>query len=390
MAGGVARANLDALAPQRSRLGGNGEPVGREKQALQSDEPSEALVDQFVLMLDFRPAETVEFERMLAVRPRTGTGAAEFSGGRLIVKNRPQITQIIAEDEKNKFFPVFLSCQSAEIRVGCEPFSEFSMKKFNLFLLACSLLVAAPWAQAEPWKLDGSEALPAAQGVSLHVQTISRGGDTATLHFISFDASHLTFVVYDQGAMGRATLGETMTANHCLAGTNGGYFQPDFDPVGLLVAEGKLVRGPSRARLLSGALVVTGNHITLRRSTEPLPGKHAHEAIQSGPFLVEGARLVPGLNSARSARRTAVFTDGARRWGLVSTTALTLDELGAVLAEPALLPGGLKITRALNLDGGSSTSLWAEQPGQGPLYLHEFGIVRDFVGVVPRVGQVKK
>ncbi len=256
--------------------------------------------------------------------------------------------------------------------------------------LAFWLLVALPRMQAEPWKLTGSESLPAAEGISHHVQTVQRGDDTVTLHFVSFDAAHQTFVVYDQGELGRATLGETMTANHCLAGTNGGYFQPDFDPVGLLVADGKLVRGPSRARLLSGALVVTGNHITLRRSTEPLPGKHARQAVQSGPFLVEGGRLVPGLNNARSARRTAVFTDGAHRWGLVSTTALTLDELGTVLADPALLPGGLKIARSLNLDGGSSTSLWAEQPGQSPLYLHEFGIVRDFVGVVPRTGPVQK
>ena len=265
------------------------------------------------------------------------------------------------------------------------------MKKSAPFLLAvCSLMAVASRAQAEPWKLTGSESLPAAEGLSHHVQTVERDGDTVTLHFVSFDAAHETFAVFDQGSLGRGTLGETMAANHCLAGTNGGFFQSDFEPVGLLVSNGKLVQPPSRARLLSGALVVTGNHITLRRSTEPLPGKNAHQAVQCGPFLVEGGRLVPGLNAARSAQRTAVFTDGNRRWGLVSTTRLTLDELGEVLADPALLPGGLKITHALNLDGGSSTSLWAEQPGEKPLYLHEFGIVRDFVGIVPRTGHLKK
>ena len=264
------------------------------------------------------------------------------------------------------------------------------MKISVVLFFAFWLLAALPQAQAEPWKLTGSETIPAAEGLSHHVQTLERGGDTATLHFVSFDAARRTFAVYDQGEVGRASLGETMTANHCFAGTNGGYFQPDFDPVGLLVADGKLVRGPSHARLLSGALVVTDHHIALRRSTEPLPGTHARQAVQSGPFLVEGGRLVPGLNNARSARRTAVFTDGARRWGLVSTTALTLEELGTVLADPALLPGGLKIARSLNLDGGSSTSLWAEQPGQTPVYLREFGIVRDFVGIVPRAGREKK
>ncbi len=109
--------------------------------------------------------------------------------------------------------------------------------------------------------------------------------------------------------------------------------------------------------------------------------------MQCGPFLVEGDKTEPGLNNVRSARRTAVFTDGHRVWGLVSTSSLTLEELGAILADPALLPGGLKIERAINLDGGSSTGLWAAQPGQpAPFYLHEIGIVRDFVGIVPRPG----
>ena len=265
------------------------------------------------------------------------------------------------------------------------------MNKFVPFLLACCLLFAVPVAtHAEPWAVASSENLPAAEGLTHRVQTLTRNGDSATLHFVSFDASRHTFAVYDQESTGHGSLADAMTANHCLAGTNGGYFQPDFEPVGLLVTGGKVVRGPSRARLLSGALVVTVNHIELRRSTQPLPGKHAHEAVQSGPFLVEGGKLVPGLNNARSARRTAVFTDGKRRWGLVSTTGLTLEELGTILADPGLLPEGWTVDRALNLDGGSSTSLWVEQPGQAPLYLREYGIVRDFVGIVPRAAKAKK
>ncbi len=261
---------------------------------------------------------------------------------------------------------------------------------FSLSLFAASVLGAPPSAQAQTagWKLSGSETLPApGAGVKHRVQTVTRvgaSGTTATLHFVDFDAGEHTFAVYDQGELGRASLGETMAKNRCLAGTNGGYFQPDFDPVGLLLAGGKLVKKPSRARLLSGALVVTGHRIALRRSGEPLPGKNARQAVQAGPFLVEFGRVVPGLNATRSARRTAVFTDGQREWGLVSSTTLTLEELGQVLADTALLPAGLRIDKALNFDGGSSTGLWAQQPGQSPVYLRELGIVRDFVGIVPR------
>ena len=256
-------------------------------------------------------------------------------------------------------------------------------------LAVWALSTATSSAQAPAWTLSNSETLPGcAEGVTHHVQTLAGHGAsrpaTATLHVVSFDDTRYTFAVYDQGELGRNSLGEAMGKHHALAGTNGGFFQPDFEPVGLLLAGGKLIEKPSQARLLSGALVVTGHHIALKRSHDPLPGKNARQAVQCGPFLVETGRALPGLNDARKARRTAVFTDGDHRWGLLTASAVTLEELGQILTDPALLPGGLKISQALNLDGGSSTGLWVQQPGQAPFYLHELGIVRDFVGIVPR------
>ena len=265
-------------------------------------------------------------------------------------------------------------------------------------MLAAVLWSAAPLC-AQVWKIAGTETFAEpAEGTVHYARALEKtesapGSDAngtatpshATLNFVAFDASRYTFAIYDQGTLGRETIGDAMVRNRAVAGSNGGYFSPDFDPVGLLVAEGRLIHPPSHTRLLSGALVVTGKHIAIRRSTEPLPGNHARQAVQCGPFLVETGKTVPGLNNVRSARRTAVFTDGHRTWGLASTSALTLEELGAILADPELLPGGLKIERAINLDGGSSTGLWAAQPGQAaPFYLHEVGIVRDFVAIVPR------
>ena len=153
----------------------------------------------------------------------------------------------------------------------------------------------------------------------------------------------------------------------------------------MLVCDGRLVEPVTRARLLTGALVVTRNHhIALRRVNRPLHDKHARQALQSGPFLVENGQEVAGLNAQHSAQRVAVVTDGWRRWGLVTSSDVTLAEFGTILADPALLPDGLRITGALNLDGGHSTAMWSQQPGREPYYLHEGGSVRDFVGIVPR------
>lgn len=237
-----------------------------------------------------------------------------------------------------------------------------------------------------------------ADSVAHHLETLNRsrnaagddGATEATLHFVSFEASACTFRVFDQNGRDNASLADTMAENHCLAGTNGGYFSPEFDPVGLLVCDGHVVRAAQHSRLLSGVLAVTANHISLRRVTEPasMPGKHARQAIQCGPFLVEDRKPVPGLNGTRTARRTAVFTDGGGRWGLVICSPVTLEEFGSILADPGLLPGGLKIARALNFDGGGSTALWVRPaPGKAggePVYLPERGYVRDFLGIVPR------
>ena len=247
------------------------------------------------------------------------------------------------------------------------------------------------------WKVTASETLPApANGVAHHVVTLGRSSEDsateATLHFVSFDAGEHTFRVLDQNTRSNASAAEALAAGGCVAGTNGGYFTENFDPLGLLVCDGRVVHAAGRSRLLTGTLLVTdSNHVSLRRNAADVRdvGKHVRQAIQCGPFLVEDRRSVPGLNGTRAARRTAVFTDGGGRWGLVVCTPVTLEEFGALLADPALLPGGLKIARALNLDGGGSTALWVRPAPGGrsvdPTPMSERGYVRDFVGIVPRV-----
>ncbi len=274
------------------------------------------------------------------------------------------------------------------------------MRNLLSSLLALCLLPLCARAQNGPgWKITSSETLPApADGVAHHVVTLGRspraagddGATEATLHFVSFDAGECTFRTLDQNSRNNASAAETLAANGCIAGTNGGYFTEEFDPLGLLVCDGRVVHPAQKNRLLTGVLAVTAtNHVSLRRISAEgtaaiAAGKHVRQAVQCGPFLVEDRRPVPGLNGVRAARRTGVFTDGGGRWGLVVCSPVTLEEFGAILAEPALLPGGLKIARALNLDGGGSTALWVRKGGE-PSPMAERGYVRDFVGIVPRV-----
>jgi hypothetical protein len=104
--------------------------------------------------------------------------------------------------------------------------------------------------------------------------------------------------------------------------------------------------------------------------------------LQCGPFLVDGAQAVPGLNGTRSARRTFILTGGADRAAIGFCSSVTLAELGDILATPGIV-ADLKLQSALNLDGGSSSAFWFYGE-KGPLSIREHKRVRNFLVVVPK------
>jgi hypothetical protein len=60
----------------------------------------------------------------------------------------------------------------------------------------------------------------------------------------------------------------------------------------------------------------------------------------------------------------------------------TLAQLGEILATPRLA-GDLKVQRALNFDGGSSSAFWFAGE-HGAFSIGEYKTVRNFVVVTPR------
>jgi Phosphodiester glycosidase len=148
-----------------------------------------------------------------------------------------------------------------------------------------------------------------------------------------------------------------------LAGINGGYFQADLEPVGLLISNEHLVHRLQKANLLSGIFYVRNGRPWLARTRE-FPGvKGIQQAIQCGPFLVDSGRAVAGLDDIRVAARTFIFSCGQSEWGFGICRSVTLKGMGDLLAEATLVPGH-HIVRALNFDGGSSTTFYARCDGR--------------------------
>ncbi|MDQ6655727.1 MAG: phosphodiester glycosidase family protein [Verrucomicrobiota bacterium] len=214
-----------------------------------------------------------------------------------------------------------------------------------------------------------------------HVVARSGSGDEATLDLAVFASTKATLRVIDQPGANE-DLAAVMQRENAIAGVNGGYFDPEYAPVGLLISDGRMVAPQRKARLLSGIVSVVNGRVQIHRAAEFSGKSKATAARQCGPFLVEGGKAVPGLNDARAARRTFVAVAAGDRAAIGYCSYVSLAQLGSLLAAPAVL-GDLKVTRALNLDGGSSSGFWFKGEN-GPVSIREQKSVRDFLAIVPK------
>ncbi len=165
------------------------------------------------------------------------------------------------------------------------------------------------------------------------VVTESETGEEARLNLALFSTKSATLRVIDNPT-GADDLAAVVRRTRAVAGVNGGYFDPQDLPLGLLISDGKVIAPLRKARLLSGVLVVTKGRVELLRYAEYSPKKNAVAALQCGPFLVDGGQPVPGLNDVRSARRTFILTGGGDRAALGFCSSVTLAEAGEILATP--------------------------------------------------------
>jgi uncharacterized protein YigE (DUF2233 family) len=249
------------------------------------------------------------------------------------------------------------------------------------------LAAAIPLAMAVSNALGGwvtGESIPLAdpsKGLSVWEIPARNSDRSATLTAIIFNSRHYTLRVVDSPSPGVSKLAAVMAEGGFAAGVNGGYFHDDFRPVGLVISEGKEIHRFEKAKLLSGIVEVRKGRIGIVRSSQFQPSTSVTEALQCGPMLVDRGAAVAGLNDERRARRTIVATDGEGRWALIYLTSVTLADAAQILTA-AEWPAGWTTSKALNLDGGSSSGLWANA-APSPVTRPEFGHVRNFLAVVP-------
>lgn len=249
-------------------------------------------------------------------------------------------------------------------------------------LLLVSLLLLATHSALAEWQVveATSEASAAGQVIHHHVSLEQPAtGQRAVVDLAIFPDESCTLRVI-QNENGASTLAEAMPREKCLVGVNGGYFNSEFEPIGLRISNGKTIAPLKQAKLLTGVLVASPHQIRILRTRE-YSGEKIESAIQCGPFLVDLGRRVRGLDNSRPARRTFVATANGHHAAIGVGSEVSLAELAEILATPGLAKD-FKIQRALNLDGGSSTAFWFARHSGNAFSILEQKTVRDFVGIV--------
>lgn len=209
-------------------------------------------------------------------------------------------------------------------------------------------------------------------------------GGAIRIEGFSFDDRQHSFRVVDEGGLAaqrHGGLDPAMRWAGAVAGINGGFFSPEGAPLGLMVADGKATGRLARGSLTSGIVFRGERGLILWRVAE-YEGKGApapRQLLQAGPFLVDAGTRVAGLEATKSRVRSLVAHDGQHGWVIATTGSCTLAGLADALARARELDG-IKLQRALNLDGGSSTGLWIE----GKTVRRPWSKVRNYLAVVPK------
>src|SRR5678816_474418 len=159
-------------------------------------------------------------------------------------------------------------------------------------------------------------------------------GERATLHTAVFESRVATLRVFDQPDAPRRELAEAMARTKAIAGVNGGYFDPENAPVGLLVSDGRMLAPLRKAKLLSGVLTASASRVDIVRASRFTMSTRIKAAVQCGPLLVERSVPIVGLDDRRKARRTFAGVDGKGRATLGVCSAVSLAQLGQILALP--------------------------------------------------------
>lgn len=176
------------------------------------------------------------------------------------------------------------------------------------------------------------------------------------IHAFRFQPENYTLKALYTPDLQRKTIEELTVSQKALVGINANFFDPEGKILGLVIDEGKVVH-PFKPISWWSIFYMKGSQAGVMHSSEYKKSNKLTTAIQAGPrLIVNGA--VPQLKKAHSAKSVIGIDRQGRILILASRNPIEISELATLLVKPEA-QGGLNLKQALNLDGGSSTQLYA-------------------------------
>ncbi|MDQ6859599.1 MAG: phosphodiester glycosidase family protein [Verrucomicrobiota bacterium] len=263
----------------------------------------------------------------------------------------------------------------SEMIRASNPCDKNSVRSFSVALIALVCGLTSAHAQ---WSIRSAKSeFSSGRSVEHRTIALATAETEATVELALFSPKTSTLRVINNPDQSDS-LADAMEREKCVAGVNGGYFDPNYAPVGLMISDARVVMPQQKARLLSGVVSATRDRVLVQRAAEFSIKTKPTAARQCGPFLLDQGKPIVGLNDTRTARRTFVATLADGRAAIGYCSYVTLAQLAALLATPEL-----KIQRAMNLDGGSSSGFWFAGEN-GVFQIREQKTVRDFIAIAPK------
>ncbi len=142
------------------------------------------------------------------------------------------------------------------------------------------------------------------------------------------------------------------TNNGALIAINGGYFNTDFQPLGLRISDGIL---HSSLRKISwwGIFFITNHHAKIQSIKKFHTTKNIQFAIETGPQLIINGKIPALYGSLKQRSALCITSNGEVIIAITQHLLVTLKQFSH------LLQNNFGCHDAINLDGGSSSQLSA-------------------------------
>jgi len=246
-------------------------------------------------------------------------------------------------------------------------------KRYPVFNLFCFILCTnlSLSAHAAQWR-------DLATGIAYQELTTNRLAPWSHIHAFRIDlkSNQLGVVLAKQLHLKYASVDELAQHSDALIAINGGFFDKKFHSLGLRINNYRQLN-PLKHISWWGVLYTKNNKASLSSFRRYRYNRNVNFAIQSGPRLLINGRIPP--LKPGSAERSAIGIDKNNHVLLLVTdnTSLTTTELAQLMRDAPL-----HCIEALNLDGGSSSQLYAKI-GSFHLNVHGFSDVSDAIIVQP-------